>query len=103
MNALYRLTGWRIFAPRRTQWGENTAQWSEVDWDWFNRQPRPVFQPAAVDWVVGALIAALLVIAVAAMAVLTRPSGFAIPTCIELQNSPNIELHCTDAITGQRH
>lgn len=32
---LYRLTGWRIFRPLRTKWGESTELWSDVDWNWY--------------------------------------------------------------------
>jgi hypothetical protein len=35
---LYRLTGWRLFRPRRAPWGESTDLWSEIDWDWFHRE-----------------------------------------------------------------
>jgi hypothetical protein len=37
---LYRLTGWRIFRPSQTAWGESTALWSDVDWEWFNEKGR---------------------------------------------------------------
>lgn len=37
MNILYRLTGWRIFRPARAAWGESTAHWLPVDWDWYYR------------------------------------------------------------------
>lgn len=37
---LYRLTGWRIFRPSRTPWGESTSLWSDVDWDWYHRNGR---------------------------------------------------------------
>ena len=38
MNWLYRLTGWGIFRPSHTEWGECTELWSEVDWDWYRRR-----------------------------------------------------------------
>lgn len=36
---LYRLTGWRLLAPGRTPWGESTALWTDVDWNWYRQQP----------------------------------------------------------------
>lgn len=45
---LYRLTGWRIFRPSRTPWGESTALWSDVDWDWFNSLP-PNWRAPPID------------------------------------------------------
>lgn len=37
---LYRITGWRIFRPRKTSWGESTDLWSDVDWMWFEERNR---------------------------------------------------------------
>ena len=38
MNWLYWLTRWKIFRPERTEWGESTELWSEVDWIWFEKK-----------------------------------------------------------------
>lgn len=32
---LFRMTGWKIFRPARTRWGEATDLWTEADWRWF--------------------------------------------------------------------
>jgi len=32
---LYRLTGWAVFRPRRTPWGESTELWTDIDWWWY--------------------------------------------------------------------
>jgi hypothetical protein len=35
LTKLFRLTGWRMFRPRRAPWGESTHLWSNEDWKWF--------------------------------------------------------------------
>ena len=39
---LFRLTGWKIFRPRRAPWGESTALWTDGDWRWFRRFNAPM-------------------------------------------------------------
>lgn len=118
MNTLYRLTGWRIFAPSRMPWGESTDQWSEVDWGWFHKQPRVTFEPVAVDWVVGTLVAGMFAVAVIALGVVVREepkpntgsslyatstsTGFTVRSCVDLQKEPDVNRHCIDANTGRR-
>jgi hypothetical protein len=38
MHWLYYLTGWRIFAPSVTPWGESTRYWSDIDWQWYRER-----------------------------------------------------------------
>jgi hypothetical protein len=35
MWRLYIITGFRVFRPRRTPWGELTKFWTDRDWEWF--------------------------------------------------------------------